>query len=457
MRSLFVRTFLWFWLTVLAVAVALVLVSRKQQQAYVLGANLRVFIFETLLPAEAKQSAQIFENSGADALKERLESLELRYPVQPYFFSADGVELEGRAAPFRIRDLAHLVLAENRHYEIANLAAEAAAGPSGRRYSMVFLQEPSDQYNRQSKSIARTLIEFELPALILAASGLFCFFSARYVTRPIVNLRASAAAIADGHLETRVDPKWKQRSDEIGELTRDFDLMASRIESLVAGQRRLLGDVSHELRSPLARLMAALGLLKQQPRWAESGALIERIGLEARRLDQLIGQLLTLARIESGAAAEMRSFDLTNLVEEIARDAGFEARAQARDVAVLQCDPCRVDGSEDLLRSAVENVMRNAVRYAPQGTQVEVSLEARANRAILTIRDHGPGVPAQSLQEIFHPFRRMDSQDGAQAGAGLGLAITDRAVRLHGCTVRAENAIDGGLAVEIDLPATPRR
>jgi signal transduction histidine kinase len=195
----------------------------------------------------------------------------------------------------------------------------------------------------------------------------------------------------------------------------------------------------------------ALGLLKQGPS-EEAAENLERIGTEAKRLDTLIGQLLTLTRMDSGAAQGSQSkFDLTNLVQEVANDADFEARARGRRVTVKQSDACTIDGMEELLRSAVENVVRNAARYSAEGTEVEIALRNEPAEAVLQVRDHGPGVPPEMLEEIFLPFRRVKGDDFD--GAGLGLAIAQRAIRLHGGAIRASNAAGGrGLIVEIRLP-----
>jgi len=285
--------------------------------------------------------------------------------------------------------------------------------------------------------------------LFLIAGGIFCYVISSYLTRPLHRLGRAAAGIAEGRLDTRVDPSLKNRRDEIADLARNFDRMADRIETLVTGQRRLLGDVSHELRSPLARLIVALGLVKQGPA-EEAAENLERIGVEARRLDTLIGQLLTLTRIDSGAdRGSPVQFDLTNLVQEVANDADFEARARNRRVVLTQTDPCTIPGFEELIRSAVENVVRNAVRHTAEGTAVEISLR-RNSRILLSVCDHGPGVPEGMLPEIFLPFRRVakDNHDGA----GLGLAIAQRAVAVHGGSISAKNASQGaGLIVEIAL------
>lgn len=286
-------------------------------------------------------------------------------------------------------------------------------------------------------------------SIFLVIGAIFCYVISSYLTRPLDRLGRAAAAIAEGRLDTRVDPSLKRRRDEIATLASNFDRMAERIEALVAAQRRLLGDVSHELRSPLARLIVALGLAKQGPP-EETAENLDRIGIEARRLDTLIGQLLTLTRIDSGAdRGSPVPVDLTNLVQEVANDADFEARARNRRVIVKQSDACTVEGYEELLRSAVENVVRNAVRHTAEGTDVEICLQNSSSQTLLSVRDHGPGVPENMLSEIFLPFRRVANNN--HDGAGLGLAITQRAVAVHHGTICARNADQGGLIVEIAL------
>jgi signal transduction histidine kinase len=298
----------------------------------------------------------------------------------------------------------------------------------------------------------RSLLRLSLHDLLLftLAGGIFCFFISRYLTKPLNKLGEAAANIAEGRLDTRVDPSLINRRDEIADLARNFDRMAERIEALITGQRRLLGDVSHELRSPLSRLIVALSLVKQGPQ-EEVAENLERIGLEARRLDTLIGQLLALTRIDSGVdRGSPALFDLTNLVQEVANDGNFEARARNRTVTIKRAEAGMVRGFEELLRSAVENVVRNAIRHTVEGTAVEISLETGNSRAVIRVRDHGPGVPDSMLSEIFLPFRRVANSNSE--GAGLGLAIAERAVNVHRGTLRAMNAPDGGLIVEIDLP-----
>jgi len=300
----------------------------------------------------------------------------------------------------------------------------------------------------------RNLIHLGFHDLLLftLTGAVFCYLISRYLTKPLAKLGEAAAKIAEGKFDTRVDPSLRNRHDEIAELARNFDRMAERIETLITGQRRLLGDVSHELRSPLSRLIVALGLVKQGPA-EEIADNLDRIALEARRLDTLIGQLLTLTRIDSGVdRGSPAPFDLTNLVQEVANDGDFEARARNRHVIIQQADACTVTGFEELSRSAVENVVRNAIRHTAEGTAVEVSVGVSNSRALVRVLDHGPGVPSSMLSEIFLPFRRV--ANGNSEGAGLGLAIAERAINVHRGTVQAMNAPQGGLIVEIDLPLT---
>jgi len=236
--------------------------------------------------------------------------------------------------------------------------------------------------------------------------------------------------------------------------------MAERIEALMTTQRQLLRDISHELRSPLARLNVALELARQGSGPEAKGAL-DRIDREAEQLNDLIGQLLTLPRLESGSDQIARGpVSLARLVQAIAADANFEAQTRNRTVHAVVEKEITIYGSEEMLRQGIENVVRNAVRYTAEHTQVDMSVSRRSGRrgdeAIIRIRDHGPGVPEDTLPQLFLPFYRVaDARDRQSGGTGIGLAITERAVRLHNGTVTAANAPDGGLIVEIVLPITP--
>jgi two-component system OmpR family sensor kinase len=241
----------------------------------------------------------------------------------------------------------------------------------------------------------------------------------------------------------------KGRRDEIADLGDDFDQMAQQLQKLVAAQRRLLHDVSHELRSPLARLQAAIGLVRQSPEKLEAS--LERIEREVMRLDELVGEVLTLARLESGAAgAAAQAIDFAELVADVAEDARFEAEAANRRLSLKSLDEACVHGSAELLHRAVENVVRNAVKYTAEGSAVELELTAQAGQARLLVADRGPGIAPEELERVFEPFYRTSS-DTAK-GFGLGLAIAQRAVASHGGTIRATAREGGGLRVAIELP-----
>jgi len=287
---------------------------------------------------------------------------------------------------------------------------------------------------------------------VLASLG-FSAALAWYLARPIRNLRWAFDAVASGRLETRVAPKMGSRRDEIADLGRDFDRMADRLQHLVASQRRLLHDVSHELRSPLARLQAAIGLARQDPRKLE--ATLERIERESARLDGLVGEILTLARLEAGTAGPpVEEVDLMELVAAIADDAGFEAAASGRKVSFVGSGELVARVRAELLHRAVENIVRNAVKYTAPGSTVEVSAERAGQGFRVTVADRGPGVAEADLAAIFEPFYRGQAGQGAQnsPGFGLGLAIARRAVEAHGGRLTARNREGGGLVMELELP-----
>ena len=300
-----------------------------------------------------------------------------------------------------------------------------------------------------------------LPIFIgILSSGLVCYLLARYLTSPIVRLRAATQKLAEGDLAARAGMPESRRHDEMAELMRDFDRMAERLEKLVNAQRRLLTDISHELRSPLARLNVALELARRRS-GSEAGSALDRIDRETNRLNQLIQKLLTIARLDGGDEFIQKSpLHLEHLISEIAKDAAFEAQDRRCEVEVDVVDDCVVTGNSRLLQSAIENVVRNAIRYTEPGTNVQVRLEqglgAKGPEAVVRVTDSGPGVPEDAIDKLFRPFYRIDDARGRQTGGvGLGLAITERAVALHGGTIRAVNRPQGGLMVEIRLPLAP--
>jgi two-component system sensor histidine kinase CpxA len=274
-----------------------------------------------------------------------------------------------------------------------------------------------------------------------------CYLLARHLTAPLRRLRKAMQRFGQGDLSARAA---SDRKDELGELSQAFDQMAGRIETLLTAERRLLGDISHELRSPLTRLSLAVELARSGE---DREAALNRVQKEADRLNALVGELLQVTRAEGDSATLVKNpLALDELVREIVEDSRLEAEARGVTLALDAAPGITLQGDAELLRRAVENVLRNAIRFAPRDTAVELSVEARPAAALVRVRDYGPGVPEEALGRIFDAFYRVEThRDRMSGGVGLGLSIARRAVELHGGRVRARNA-GPGLAVEIELP-----
>jgi two-component system sensor histidine kinase CpxA len=306
---------------------------------------------------------------------------------------------------------------------------------------------------RAALGLNRTTIALQWGVALLV-SGFICYLLTRYLTAPILRLRAASQQLAAGDLSIRA-AGMERRHDELGDLVRDFNAMASRIEELVSRQRQLISDVSHELRSPLARLYVGLDLGRERKGNDPAFDHMEKdIGL----LNEMIGRLLAVARLDTSAPpVPMTTVNLTEIVSQIVRDADFESRERNGSVKLTAYEQFFVQGDAKLLQSAIENVVRNAIVYTESGTPVEVQLQSEhrsgASFARLSVRDYGPGVPESELAKIFQPFYRVsDARDRQSGGAGLGLAIAERVIRVHGGTICAVNLTPRGLQVEILLP-----
>lgn len=293
-------------------------------------------------------------------------------------------------------------------------------------------------------------------AIFLVVGGCICYLLAWRITAPVRRLRQAVQQLADGNLQARTGIATGRRGDEITDLGSDFDRMAERIEALVLSQRQLVRDISHELRSPLARLQVALGLARRNapPQTEQALARIER---EGERLNELIGELLTLSLLENGASfTASEPVDMQALLIEIVEDASFEAAESSRQVQLVSV-PALMAGNRELLRRALENVVRNALHYTAAGTCVQVASGLENSTLVIRVLDQGPGVPDEMLSAIFQPFYRVaEARDRLSGGTGIGLAITARAVALHGGSVKAVNRPEAGLAVEIRLPVCAR-
>ncbi len=455
MRSLFLKIFFWFWVAVALIGVALIATFVTTEPAP-LAARWREAT-GAALKFYAQTAVETLERDGREQVDDYLKRLEGDSVIRAMLFDEKNHELTGRAITDGAQELAAKAMASGRA-EMSftgrrTLAARSAEGSGGARYVLA-LELPGGPFRALRPQFR--LLPWRV-VIVLLAAAFECYWLARYLAAPVVKLRAATRRLASGDLKARVGLGAGGRRDELADLARDFDTMAERIDSLVTAQQRLVSDISHELRSPLARLGVALELARQRAGDEAKGAL-ERIEREAGRLNDLIEQLLTLSRLEiENQPAPSHPVDLERLVRQIASDADFEARERKRAVRVVTSEACQTTGSEELLRRAVENVVRNAARYTAENTEVEISLRREApSLAVITVRDHGAGAPESSLEDLFRPFYRVaDARDRQTGGAGLGLAITERAVKLHGGAVKASNAPGGGLLVEIKLPARP--
>jgi two-component system, OmpR family, sensor kinase len=285
-----------------------------------------------------------------------------------------------------------------------------------------------------------------LLGLALTISGFGCAWLAWRLTRPILRLREGVRAVAAGDLAVRLGPEIAARRDELGGLARDFAQMTRDLQALIASKEELLRDISHELRSPLARLRLAAGLARRGHSVNEEA--FERIDREVERLDAMIGQILRFSRLGAGLAILPEPLDLTELLEETIEDARIEADSEGVGLQLIADGPAWVTGDRTQLRSALENVLRNAIRFSPARSRVDVRLTRGAQEARVEVSDAGPGLRDADVARVFEPFFRADAADGV----GLGLAITARILGLHGGRVNARNLPHGGLCVELVLP-----
>jgi two-component system sensor histidine kinase CpxA len=449
MKSLFLRIFLSFWVAQALFIVLAILVT--------LALRPRSSTWEGLRTTILTEAIAAYEEGGEHKVRQYMEELESTQHVRAYLFDENGDEISHRAPPdWAIRVATGGPRAPRDGFIIPAppVQRDSRASSDGKhRYTLVLGMPPGPRVFFGPRGMP-------VPGLVIAviSSGLVCYFLSWYLTKPIVRLRSATRRLAAGDLTARTGAPVTRRRDEVAGLMRDFDAMAERLEILLKAQSRLLNDISHELRSPLARLNVALGLARQRS-GVESADMLERIELEASRLNELIGRILTLARLEDGEQRVPRTpVPLDELVHNVAEDAEFEAQARRCHVhTTIPEGDWNVRGNPSLLHSAVENVVRNAIRYTQEGTSVEIELSSAdagpGAEAVLKVSDFGPGVPNDALGKMFEPFYRLDDARGRlTGGVGLGLAITERAVRFHGGRVEASNRPEGGLRVEIHLP-----
>ena len=449
--KLFIKIFLWFLAAVAASNAVIYFVTRTFQTEPLVNRFQRST--RNQMNIYAGTATQIAHAEGEAGLRTYLERLQGEMSRKVNLIANDGSVWFGERN--EISDPGEIVrktmssgqVETDFSPEERTLGAALVDFPDGRRFALVL------QWDRGSPSplFWGSGLGYLRLGGVLLTGVILCWLLAAYLTSPIRKLREATNRLAEGDLSTRVADKVGRRRDEIADLARDFDAMAERIENLVSSQQRLSRDVSHELRSPLARMNVALEIAKQKSN-GDTSTVFQRIETESQRLNDMISRLLTLSKLESGSKDfDRRELNLKSLVEQVAADADFEANAKNRSVKVVHADECRVLGSDSLIRSAVENVLRNAVRYTKEGTAVEVSLNRSNGKATVKILDHGEGVPEQELANLFRPFYRVgEARDRGSGGTGLGLAIAEQAILAHDGSITAKNNGEG-LVVEIVL------
>lgn len=452
MQSLFLKIFFWFWATAIVTGIALVI-------TFIFGPGRVPSRWHASLTDTARSSGMIaleeLERGGVPAAASYIERFERDTRLRACLFDLNGHPVAGRKcetfARMRYRAATSRSSEFGLKYGLVRVAL-ILPGSGGRSY--IFATElPAGP--RAAFGMDRAAIALRL-AVAFSVSGFICYLLTLYLTGPILRLREAAQQLAQGTLSARAAASIERRGDELGALGRDFNRMAARVEELITRQCQLIFDISHELRSPLARLNVALDLA----RGGKAGKLpFEHMECDLIRLNEMIGRLLTLARLDTAVKpVEMTTVDMAALVRHIADDARFEAQKRSVAVNLAAGEQLCVLGNSELLHSAIENVLRNAIRYTAEGTSVDVSLAMdEKSQVLLVICDHGKGVPESDLQRIFQPFYRVsEARDRESGGVGLGLAIADRVIHIHRGSIRAENAHPAGLKVIIEIPAVAK-
>ena len=449
MHRLFLKIFLWFWLAAVGILAIVVLASRVAGTKQITAPNM----YATVASILASESVKAYESGGPEAFA-RFSQGNGNDPDRQLFL-LDGFYKDVLSRPLDDEALrvAHAATSGQLVVLRGHIAAFRYLSPSGRPYILLFfiktglLQKADNVFGRG--------LPFGILMILLVT--LLCFWLAYHIAAPIHSIQSTARRVAEGDLKARVPASVSRRYDELAALGKDFDSMVGRLDLLIQTQKNLLNSVSHELRSPLARINLSIALLKRRYS-ADSDDLLQRLERDVTRIDLLMGQLLTLSRLEAGlSSTDREDVDLCQLIEEVVADADFEAHALEKSVNMDATSPIVIANADPhALRSACENIIRNAVRFTTPGTNVQVVLKSNGSTSAplvsLYIRDQGPGVPEAALESIFLPFVRVDRENDISKGNGLGLAIAAEAIRLHRGTISAANLLPTGLEITVRLP-----
>lgn len=450
MRSLYWKIFLFFWSATILIIITTAWVTSEIAQKSSIPARERLF-----MDSYANAAVATFESGQHDALKKWLEQTGEAKKMSLYLLCSSGEIISNQPPPEDIKriasDLVHEQL-DDGIVKLGNLVvSHEILSTSGKAYRLAAVSEKPLAHFVVIPWAGLTL------RLIIATfiSGLICYILSIYLTQPLRSLAQAAKSIARGKLNTRVGHFKGHYKDEIAELSQEFDRMAEELEALMHSKERLLQDISHELRSPLARLQIAIELGRKK---AEGLAELEfnRMEIECLRLNALIGEILEFARLDkSTEQLNRKNCNILDILQKISNDANFEYNDAKNKVIIEPALECQLLLDERLIHRAIENIVRNALRYSPEDKPIKISMSYNKTKTKLNIDviDQGIGVPEEQLTAIFNPFYRVDSSRGKTTGGyGLGLAIANKAIRKHQGEIEAKNTQTGGLRVRVSLP-----
>jgi two-component system sensor histidine kinase CpxA len=476
MRRLFWRIFALFWASsvVLIVAIAWITSNNFENEKI---PGLGITRLESVLNEHLRNAAHTLRDSGVGGLRTMLSQALDFGRISVYVLDADKKDVLGREVPPEIIAATDQAVADTQGLSANRMRLRVLTAADGTKYTAIARFEgptPLRLLYRHPNTFWMHV------ALAMAISACFALLLAAYITAPLARIRASARRVARGDLSAHIGDLRFGRSAEILALASEFDQMTARLRDLVEGQRRLIRDVSHEMRSPLSRMRIALELARANVKEAllepaeavlesatagrepgggrnfsgtEAVNQLDRIEREAERLEEMIAQAIQLTRMETTTPSKVEDVALDQLLADIASDAAFEAQARPCALHIAQNEPLVVRAEADLVASAIENVVRNAVKYTSADSTVSIRLDRIEGQARIRVRDCGPGVPAGDCARIFEPYFRTDvARQRKSGGSGLGLAIAKRAIERQGGRIHANNAEGGGLEVEILLP-----
>ncbi|MBW4028724.1 MAG: HAMP domain-containing protein [Acidobacteria bacterium] len=452
-HRLFLKIFLWFWATVLGMLLLVWTAYALSGLKEVTAPNM----YATVAPILAADAVNAYESGGPQGFarftRSNIDDSERRL----YLLDGNYRDVLGRPIEKDGLYTAHAAKLNRLIVYRGHIAAYKVVSADGRPYiSLLYIRSDLGE-------LRSFLLGKGLPSAIgmLFLASLFSLFLAYHIASPIHSIQVAARSVATGNLAARVPPSVARRHDELAALAVDFDSMVDRLEALIRAQKDLLSSVSHEVRSPLARIGLSLAILRREWRGGSEDVL-RRMESDVERVDLLMGQLLTLSRLEAGlSSADRKDVNLVEIVEEVVADGDFEAQAFGKTVSLSADARVQVaDADAHALRSAFENILRNAIRFTPPATEVSVTLrtegQAAKSFALLSVRDCGPGVPDESLRAIFQPFVQLSNSDpSGESHNGLGLAIATEAIRMHHGTISAANLPGGRFEVCVRLPAIP--